>query len=114
MSTWDLGDDPVAWHADRLALAQRLLVDAANRTVRAGESWALQHHAVRAFMRVALTSGAYLAKYVGGVVYSRAHRGDAGAHAAPVAPVPAAQQARALELALQVVQSPRDLPVVSP
>ena len=104
VSNWDLGDDPIAFHADRLALAQQLLLDAANRTVRPGESWAMQHHAVRTFMYQAYVSGVYLAKFVGGVVYSRAHRGDKNAlEPNPVTPVAAAQQARALTLALQIV-----------
>ena len=106
-STWDLGDDPIAFHADRLALAQNLLREAANRTVQVGESWTLQHHAVRAFMRTALSSGTYLAKYVGGVVFARAHRGAAtpavSAADDPVAPAPPLEQARAVTLALQIV-----------
>jgi len=54
-------------------------------------------------MRIATRGGAYAAKYVGGYVFSKAHRGDPAA-AEPVTPVDVAEQQRALQLVLQVGQ----------
>lgn len=111
-STWDMSSDPVAFFTDRLALAQKLLSTAAERTVLPGESWTRQAHAVDEFMRAALLAGSYVAKHLGGYVFSRGHRGDAGA-APPVVPVDASAQVRALSLALQVVTQSFWLPAAA-
>jgi len=106
---YDLGDDPIHYYRDRLALTQRLLLTAANRTVLAGESWTKQTAAVLSFINTALRAGAYIAKYVGGSLFSKAHKGDP--HAADsMTPVPAADQARAVQLALQIISQPFWLP----
>ena len=111
-STWDLSSDPVGYYTDRLALAQNLLAEAANRTVRPGESWALQTSTARGFMRSAITAGSYVAKHIGGIIFSRGHRGDVGA-APPVVPVSGAEQARALRLVLQIISHDFWLPLAS-
>ena len=61
---FDLGDDPLAYYWDRMALAQALLQQVLNRTVLPGEPWTRQLAAVGALMRVAMRGGAYAAKYV--------------------------------------------------
>ena len=63
-------------------------------------------------MRQALVVGTYVAKSVGGIVFTRSHRGDAGA-APPVAPVAPTEQARALRLALQIVTHDFWIPLAS-
>ena len=108
-NVYDLGSDPIAFHTDRLALAQSLLCSAANRTVEPGEPWTRQLSAVSSFMRTALRAGAYVSKYIGGFVFSKAHRGDPRA-ADPVTAVSAAEQARALALALQLISQDFWLP----
>ena len=70
-NVYDLGSDPIAFHTDRLALAQSLLRSAANRTVASGEPWTRQLSAVSSFMRTALRAGAYASKYLGGFVFSK-------------------------------------------
>ena len=100
---FDLGDDPLAYYWDRMALAQALLQQVLNHTVLPGEPWTRQLAAVSALMRIATRGGAYAAKYVGGYVFSKAHRGDPAA-AEPVTPVDVAEQQRALQLVLQVGQ----------
>ena len=56
---FDLGDDPLAYYWDRMALAQTLLQQVVNRTVLPGEPWTRQLAAVGALMRVATRGGAY-------------------------------------------------------
>jgi len=108
-NVFDLGDDPLAYYADRMALAQALLAQVANRTVLRDEAWTRQLAAVTSMMRVAVRGGVYAAKYIGGFVFSKAHRGDGGA-AEPVVPVAARDQQRALQLLLQVVSQDFWLP----
>ena len=108
-NVYDLGNDPIAFYKDRLALAQRLLATAANRTVLHGESWTKQIGAINSFMNIALRAGSYASKSIGGTLFSKAHKGDP--HAADsMTPVAPAEQARALELVLQIVAQPFWLP----
>jgi hypothetical protein len=137
-NVYDLSDDPIAFHEDRLALAQSLLLDAANKSVLPGEAWTRQLAVVKAFMRTAASAGAYCAKccdppptpsrttlsrrashaarpggrYLGGFVFRKAHKRDPGA-AESVVPVEAAEQRRALALVLSVVAQDFWLPAAS-
>ena len=101
VSAYDLSSDPLLFYSDRLALSQQLLLKAANRTVLPGEPWTRQQHAILRLIDNALRSATYAAKYVGGFHFSKTHRGDGGGD--PVTPVAAAEQARALQLVLQVL-----------
>ncbi|KAL1499291.1 hypothetical protein AB1Y20_011499 [Prymnesium parvum] len=105
VNLYDLGDDPLFFYEDRLALAQSLLAGVVNRTVLPAEPWTRLLPAVRVYLTVALRAGTYAAKYLGGYTVSKAHRGDPHA-AAPVAAAAGAEQARALQLGLQIVAQP--------
>ena len=107
VNRWDLGSDPISFHEDRLALAQALLAESEERSVLEHESWTRQVAPVTSFLSIALHAGSYTAKYVGGFVFARTHKGDAGADGnpppLPVTPVERAEQARAVRLAMQIV-----------
>ena len=107
-NVYDLGSDPLHYHIDHVALSQRLLLSAANRSVLDGESWTRQIVVVKRFLRAALSAGSYAAKYVGGFVFRKTHRGSGGPD--PVTPVPPADQLRALQLSLQIVSQDFWLP----
>ena len=107
-NVYDLGSDPLHYHIDHVALSQRLLLTAANRSVLDGESWTRQIVVVKRFLRAALSAGSYAAKYVGGFVFRKTHRGSGGPD--PVTPVPPADQLRALQLSLQIVSQDFWLP----
>ncbi|MFT3711077.1 MAG: zinc-dependent metalloprotease [Archangium sp.] len=93
----DLGDDPLRWATDWVALIDRSFDGLPEAVTRDGESWA---DATELFVRAYAERTANLVnatKFVGGAQLIRGHRGDA---VVPVAPVPAEQQRRALALVL--------------
>jgi hypothetical protein len=115
-SLYDMSDDPLGFHQDSLALAQRLLAGAADRAVLEGESWTRLQPSVEQYVRAALRAGSYAAKYIGGFSFSKAHRGDVDSETAAqaaVAPVPAAEQWRALRLILQILSDDFWLPATT-
>ena len=102
VSLYDQSNDPLGFYIDQLALSQRLLSAAANRTVGVGEPWAALLPSVERYMGAAMKAGAAAAKYVGGYVFSKAHKGDPAAPP-PLVPVSAAEQWRAVQLLLQIL-----------
>src|SRR5262249_21254235 len=100
---WDLGADPVAFAAERLALVDRVLPRLADRVLADGDPY----HRLRETTLLALGArfdAAYIAAAtVGGVYFSRQHRGGP----APLAPVPADRQRQALKLAIDAALSDR-------
>lgn len=108
-SLYDMSSDPLGFYIDQIALAQRLLEDASNRTVAIGEPWTKLLPAVERYMGAALKAGTYGAKNIGGFIFSKAHRGDPGAPD-PMVPTPAADQWRALRLILQIISDDFWLP----
>lgn len=112
---FDLSGDPVAFYSDRLALAESLRGEMADRTVSEGESWEDHLGGVLTLMFEVYRGGTYLSKYIGGHEMSRAHRGDPDAPE-PITPVSTAEQRRALEVITEIlageamVPSPEDYP----
>ena len=94
---WDLGQDPLEFAAQRIELSRALLGTIVDRVVPKGAAWGEARHAVDMLLAEQQRAGLMAARWVGGQVISRHHRGDAGA-ADPVTPVPAARQRRALQL----------------
>lgn len=99
---WDLSDDPISFYADRMALARSLRDEMADRTVVDGEAWADYLYGVLSLVGEVNRGGQYLAKYIGGHHMSRAHRGDPEAPA-PITPVSAADQRRALAAIVDIL-----------
>jgi len=106
---FDLGD-PLLYFADRLDLVRELRPGLAARSVLAGESWTGLLPAELTLVGAVQSAGKSLAKYVGGVLISRARptvAGDGTTHL-PVRAVPLAEQQRALALILGIVAPPTD------
>jgi hypothetical protein len=100
---WDLGDDPLAFGKDRAEWiaglwknpnfeARILGEDGSYPTLRSAMDDLLSQYAIALGMGV---------KWIGGQYHSRAHRGQAGAPAAPLEPVSAARQREALDFIVQ-------------
>ncbi|MCB9565086.1 MAG: zinc-dependent metalloprotease [Kofleriaceae bacterium] len=97
-SAFDLGDDPVGFATQRVALLDQLAPYLADALIPDGESYAPVREALVATMASRTSVLRNALKVVGGAEVRRRHRGDAGT---PVTPVPAATQRRALALVLQ-------------
>lgn len=100
----DLGEDPVAYHEDRiqrLAAAQKSL----HKTfVQVDGSWRQYGAAVKALMREALFTGKSLVPWIGGIDNRYLHRATNWNAARPRRPVPLALQRRALEALLTLLR----------
>jgi hypothetical protein len=95
VSRFDLGKDPLAFLAKRVALSQELLQRLQSRTLKPGQDYNdLRRGTGRALGRIA-NAASNAAKYLGGVVYLRDH---AGSDRAPLTPVAGARQREALKL----------------
>jgi len=91
----DVGGDPLAFAARRLALSQELFDRLQARTLPSGEHYeSLTRNFVSGLGQMG-RAFEMVAKYVGGVVYLR---DQAGSGRAPYTPVPAARQRAALKL----------------
>ena len=91
----DLGADPLAFAARRMLLSQELWARLQTRKLKPGEQYdVLLRNFVSANAQLDLAA-TVASKYVGGVVHLRDHA-DSGR--APLTPVPAAQQRKALKL----------------
>ena len=97
---WDLGQDPLEFAAQRIALSRALLGTVVDRVVPKGAGWGEARRAVDLLLWEQQRAGMQASRWVGGQLISRHHRGDAGA-SDPVTPVPVAQQRRALQLVCQ-------------
>lgn len=105
---FDLGNDPVAHAAKRLAIARDLLQRLEQRTPQPGDSYAgLRRSVAYALRDVARATGA-LVRQIGGV---RTLRDQPGTGRDPIEPVPAAAQRASLELIGQHLFSPQGLTV---
>lgn len=95
VNTYDLGNDPVAYARDRVALASALLEDLDDKVVADGEPWSRARTAFSVLLSE-YGNGSYLAaQNVAGQYVTRAHKGDKGA-TDPIVPVPGSTQREAL------------------
>ncbi len=102
---WDLGSDPLAFAKERMALASSLWNDVVERVVGEGESYDRARRAVDALLYDYQGAALTAARFVGGQLVNRYHRGDAGAPP-PVVPVAAERQRAALDLVCDEVFRP--------
>jgi Met-zincin/Domain of unknown function (DUF5117) len=92
---FDMGDDPIAWARERVALIDSRLGSILEWSVKDGESW---YHMRQAFVSLMLEKAFvldYVGKYIGGQYTSRSHRSDPNSKA-PFELVDAATQREAL------------------
>jgi hypothetical protein len=96
VNQWDLGSDPIKFAQDRIALAEGLMKDLADRVVEKGEGYQRARVAFGKLLQQ-YGDGAFLtAQFVGGEYAHRDHKGDANARD-PFVPVACAKQREALK-----------------
>ncbi len=104
VNTYDLGNDPLAYASDRVALAKELLTDLDEHAVKEGQSWARLRTAFSVLLGQ-YGNAAYLASsMIGGEYVSRDVKGD-GDERDPLVPVPGEQQRAALRFLVDNVLS---------
>ncbi len=91
----DLGSDPLAYAERRVKLSRELLKRLQTRGVKPGESYGVIYQSFRGATRQLGIAMELAAKHVGGVTYVR---DQGGSGRAPLTPVSAAEQRRALKL----------------
>lgn len=95
VNVWDLGSDPMKYAQARMALSEELLKGLAERVVENGEGYQRARQAFSILLGQ-YGDGAYLtAKFVGGEILNRDHKGDPNARD-PQVPVKPAKQREAL------------------
>ena len=96
VNTYDLGNDPLKYGEDRVALASELLKSLDDKIVKDGESWARLRRAFSILLGQ-FGNASYLASsYIGGQSVCRDFKGSEGSHD-PVTPVPGDKQREALD-----------------
>ncbi len=100
VNTYDLGNDPLQYGRERMALAAELMQNLDQKMVKDGESWARLRRAFSVLLGQ-YGNAAYLASaFIGGQSISRDFKGGEGSHD-PVTPVPGDKQRAALEFLAQ-------------
>ncbi len=95
VNQWDLGSDPMKFAQDRMAIAEELLKGLADRVVDSGEGYQRARQAFALLLRQ-YGDGAFLtAKFVGGEIVNRDHKGDPNGRD-PQVPVKPGRQREAL------------------
>lgn len=103
INTYDLGNDPLKYAQQRVALAAELAKDLDQRVVKDGESWARLRNAFNVLLSQ-YGNGAYLATaYIGGQSVARDFKGTNGRD--PIVPVPGEKQREALKFAVDEILS---------
>lgn len=103
INTYDLGNDPLKYAQQRVALAAELARDLDQRVVKDGESWARLRNAFNVLLSQ-FGNGAYLATaYIGGQSVARDFKGTNGRD--PIVPVPGEKQREALKFAVDEILS---------
>src|SRR5262249_18506530 len=103
INVYDLGNDPLKYGQQRIALAADLMKDLDKRVVRDGESWARLRRAFSVLI-AQYGNGAYLAaNYIGGQSVSRDFKGTNGRD--PIVPTPGERQREALKFAMENILS---------
>lgn len=104
---WDLGDDPLRFAEDRVALVRELLSGGTleERVVEDGDNYTALRSAVETLLIQHYTAVGMAVKYMGGQYTTRGHKGDPG-DPMPLDPVPAAEQRRAMAFLVKHAFSP--------
>ncbi len=96
-NTWDLGSDPLRYAADRAELVARTQPELERRLIADGDSYDRLRAAFNSLVFERYRALVPVTKYVGGVYFSRDHRGDPNGRQ-PFRPVSADRQREALQL----------------
>jgi Met-zincin/Domain of unknown function (DUF5117) len=96
VNTYDLGNDPLAYAKDRLALSQELLTDLSDKIVADGESWARLRQGFMVLISQFGNSAYLSSSYIAGQHVSRDAKGGANARD-PITPVDGDKQREALK-----------------
>jgi hypothetical protein len=95
-SRFDMSADPLAFAQRRAKMVRALYAKLEEKSPRWGESYEDTRLKFRQLLGTYLSSFRPAGKYIGGLYYSRAHKGDLRAPNAPFQVVPAAKQREAL------------------
>ncbi len=95
VNAYDLGNDPLRYGKDRIALASELLQTLDSTVVRDGESWARLRQAFSVLIAQYGNAAALAAPYIGGQSFSRDFKGGDKSRD-PVTPIPGDKQREAL------------------
>ena len=104
-NAWDLGNDPVRYARDRHRLVDRILPHLEQRVIAEGESYVRLRGAFNRLFFERYIATLPLVKFIGGLYFSRAHKGDPHAPL-PFTPVPAEKQREALDIIVRYVFAP--------
>ncbi len=97
VNTFDLSSDPLAYTSDVYAINRRLFNTLLTRLPNKGESYQATRDAFASTLRSWYSVSRYATHYIGGMYFTRNHRGDLNA-TLPFTPVPRAQEKRAFAL----------------
>ncbi len=92
---WDLGANPIDFAQNRIAIAKELKEKIPEHLTQQKKPFEDFRYALSVFLGMMRRSAHALAKFVGGVEFSRVHQGDS-AEKPPLNPVPAKMQEKAL------------------
>ncbi len=96
-SAWELGEDPVKWAADRVALVRQAEPRLERRLIQPGEGYQRLRGAINSLLFERFSALYPVTKYVGALSFTRDHKGDPNARL-PFTPVPAERQRAAVAL----------------
>jgi len=96
-SAWELGEDPVKWAADRVALVKRVEPALERRLIRSGDGYQRLRGAITSLLFERYSALYPVTKTVGGLAFTRDHKGAPNARP-PFTPVPAERQRAAVAL----------------
>lgn len=96
-SAWELGEDPVKWAADRVALVTRAEPALEGRLIHPGEGYQRLRGAITSLLFERYSAVYPVTKTVGGLAFTRDHKGSANARL-PFTPVPGERQRAAVAL----------------
>ena len=105
IAQWDLGKDPLRWADYRRGLVQKLWAELETRAVQDDESWARLRRAFDMTLFELGQAGLTCSKLVGGLSFTRDHRGDPGARP-PIDTIPVERQREAVKWVCQHVFAP--------
>lgn len=104
VNAYDLGDDPLAYVVDRVALAAELLDGIEDKVVRDGESWARLRTAFSVLVSQYANAAYTASSYVGGQHISRDFKGGEESRD-PIVPVSGVKQREALDFLVDNILS---------
>jgi hypothetical protein len=104
-NVWDLGADPLLWARHRAALVARVQPRLEDRLIGTGDGYARLRDAGSFLLFERMRSLLPAARVVGGIEFSRAHRGDPAAPA-PFTPMSAERQREAVRLIAELGFAP--------